>query len=155
MLFFTIPGSNRLTNFQTERLINWQIFVIASISPRCTVTNRGGTDSCVFAAEKCSETSDRCIFCIHARACPASIASALGIRGNKRSEAISLAWVPLSRGLPRRCRSSQRQASLILSSSRAQRGNLLNYNQQARNCRVATASRNDQLIRVSRNWTYG
>ena len=57
----------------------------------------------------------------------------------ERSEAISLAWVPLSRGLPRRCRSSQRQASLILSSSRAQRGNLLIYNQQARDCRVATA----------------
>jgi hypothetical protein len=34
-------------------------------------------DSCVFAAEKCS-----CIFCIHA------------IHGNKRSEAIPLAWDP-------------------------------------------------------------
>jgi hypothetical protein len=66
--------------------------VIASTSPRCAVTNQGRTDLCVFAAEKCSETSDRCIFCIHARACPASIASALGIHGNKRSEAIFFAW---------------------------------------------------------------
>jgi hypothetical protein len=34
-------------------------------------------------------------------------------------------------------------------SLRAQRGNLLHYNQQVKDCRVAIAPRNDQLIRVS------
>ena len=34
-------------------------------------------------------------------------------------------------------------------SLRAQRGNLLHYNQQVKDCRVAIAPRNDQLIRDS------
>ena len=39
--------------------------------------------------------------------------------------------------------SAAKTGSLKLSSSRAQRGNLLPYNQPERDCHVATASRND------------